>query len=75
MSESGLAAAAHRLALAAAAEPPAAPDPGDDAAGRPPPSSFENIMFVFASSHIVGGVDADPRGFASVQAATPWAAC
>ncbi|AOY95248.1 MFS transporter [Cupriavidus sp. USMAA2-4] len=28
---------------------------------------LENIMFVFASSHIVGGVDADPRGFALVQ--------
>ncbi|WP_192816490.1 MFS transporter [Cupriavidus basilensis] len=30
---------------------------------------LENIMFVFASSHIVGGVDADPRSFALVQAA------
>lgn len=30
---------------------------------------LENIMFVFASSHIVGGLDADPRGFALVQAA------
>lgn len=36
---------------------------------------LENIMFVFASSHIVGGVDADPRGFAWCRAATPWAAC
>lgn len=30
---------------------------------------LENIMFVFASSHIVGGIDADPRSFALVQAA------
>ena len=30
---------------------------------------LENIMFVFASSHIVGGLDADPRSFALVQAA------
>ncbi len=30
---------------------------------------LENIMFVFASSHIVGGIGADPRGFALVQAA------
>jgi len=29
---------------------------------------FENIMFVFASSHIIGGIDADPRSFALVQA-------
>jgi len=29
---------------------------------------LENIMFVFASSHIVGGIDADPRSFALVQA-------
>lgn len=29
---------------------------------------LENIMFVFASSHIVGGLDADPRSFALVQA-------
>ncbi|MGT2489936.1 hypothetical protein ACU4GD_03850 [Cupriavidus basilensis] len=33
-------------------------------------NSLENIMFVFASSHIVGGVDADPRSFALVQAAS-----
>ncbi|MGO4306975.1 MFS transporter [Cupriavidus sp. RAF12] len=30
---------------------------------------LENIMFVFASSHIVGGINADPRSFALVQAA------
>jgi MFS family permease len=30
---------------------------------------LENIMFVFASSHIIGGIDADPRSFALVQAA------
>lgn len=30
---------------------------------------FENGMFVFASSHIAGGVDAGPREFAWVQAA------
>ncbi len=30
---------------------------------------LENIMFVFASSHIVGGIGADPRTFAPVQAA------
>ncbi len=30
---------------------------------------LENIMFVFASSHIVGGISADPRSFALVQAA------
>jgi MFS family permease len=30
---------------------------------------FENGMFVFAASHIVGGVDAAPREFAQVQAA------
>ena len=28
---------------------------------------LENIMFVFASSHIMGGVDADPRSFALVH--------
>lgn len=30
---------------------------------------LENIMFVFASTHIVGGINADPRSFALVQAA------
>jgi MFS family permease len=30
---------------------------------------MENAMFVFAASHIVGGVDAAPREFAQVQAA------
>ncbi|MBO4122448.1 MFS transporter [Cupriavidus gilardii] len=30
---------------------------------------LENIMFVFAASHIVGGIDGDPRSFALVQAA------
>lgn len=30
---------------------------------------FENGMFVFGASHIVGGVDAGPREFAQVQAA------
>jgi DHA2 family multidrug resistance protein len=30
---------------------------------------LENGMFVFASSHIIGGVDAAPREFAQVQAA------
>ncbi|WER49722.1 MFS transporter [Cupriavidus sp. WKF15] len=30
---------------------------------------LENIMFVFASSHIMGGIDADPRSFALAQAA------
>lgn len=30
---------------------------------------LENGMFVFASSHIVGGIDAAPREFAQVQAA------
>jgi MFS family permease len=30
---------------------------------------FENGMFVFAASHVVGGVDAAPREFAQVQAA------
>ncbi|WP_035056086.1 MFS transporter [Andreprevotia chitinilytica] len=30
---------------------------------------LENLMFVFAASHIVGGIDAAPREFAQVQAA------
>ncbi|MEO6986211.1 MAG: MFS transporter [Paralcaligenes sp.] len=30
---------------------------------------LENIMFVFSASHIMGGVDADPRGFALAQSA------
>ncbi|WP_236822563.1 MFS transporter [Andreprevotia sp. IGB-42] len=30
---------------------------------------FENTMFVFAASHIVGGISAAPREFAQVQAA------
>jgi predicted MFS family arabinose efflux permease len=30
---------------------------------------LENIMFVFSASHIMGGVDADPRSFALVQSA------
>lgn len=30
---------------------------------------LENLMFVFAASHIMGGVDASPREFAQVQAA------
>ncbi|MCJ0762004.1 MFS transporter [Variovorax terrae] len=30
---------------------------------------LESIMFVFASRHIMGGVDADPRSFALAQAA------
>ena len=30
---------------------------------------MENAMFVFAASHIVGGIDAAPREFAQVQAA------
>ncbi|SCK05772.1 MFS transporter [Vogesella sp. LIG4] len=30
---------------------------------------FENAMFVFAASHVMGGIDASPREFALVQAA------
>ncbi len=30
---------------------------------------LENIMFVFSASHIMGGVQADPRGFALAQSA------
>lgn len=30
---------------------------------------FENLMFVFGSTHIMGGLDAEPREFVQVQAA------
>ncbi|OWT60134.1 MFS transporter [Candidimonas nitroreducens] len=30
---------------------------------------LENIMFVFSAGHIMGGIDADPRGFALAQSA------
>ncbi len=30
---------------------------------------FENIVFVFSAQHIMGGIEADPRGFAIVQGA------
>jgi len=30
---------------------------------------FENIVFVFSASHIMGGIDADQRSFAQVQSA------
>ncbi len=30
---------------------------------------FENIVFVFSAQHVMGGIEADPRGFALVQGA------